>query len=111
MKNTHLKVNAADDFRQMDLFQEGERILEHARLEAPSIRSAWYEIFLIEIKGGFIIEAHAGDRKRRTKESWFRRKPDEALQKYIKILKDKLNPERRSPRKYVLVNLAEQAAA
>lgn len=99
----HEVIKGARDFQQMGLLPEDDRVLLHSRLEADSARNAWYEISLIAIQDGYLIEAHAGDRSRRSKEIWFRPKLEEAQKKYSRILNDKVNPARRSPRKYKLV--------
>ncbi len=52
-----------------------------------------------------MIEKHSGSSHSlsRQKETWFRRRRGDAEQKYCQILNNKLNPNRRSPRKYKVV--------
>lgn len=94
---------------QMELPLElgkGEQVLVHTRLEAPSSkRCAWYELFLIEAANGFLIEKHSGAKgcSGRQKETWFRRHRIDAERKFSKIVTDKTNPARRSPRIYSVV--------
>lgn len=94
------------DYQQLQLpldLGAGEHVLKRARLVAQSIRSAWYELYLIESANGYLIEKHSGATGcGRQKETWFRRQLKDAEQKYMKILTDKINPARRSPRKYII---------
>jgi hypothetical protein len=93
------------DFNQMELPLElgkGEEVLQRARLVAASKQGAWYELYLVGIPHGYLIEKHSGvsNSPSRQKETWFRRNLVDAENKFFKIIKDKLNPERKSPRKY-----------
>ena len=102
-RKVHKEKNG--DFSQMELPLElgkGEKVLQHARLVAASTKGAWYELYLVGIPHGFLIEKHSGvsNSPGRQKETWFRRNLVDAENKYFKIIKDKLNPERKSPRKY-----------
>jgi len=94
------------DFRQMSLFSEDrdEKILMRVRLESNSVLGAWYELSLVATKIGFLIEKHSGAHGRgRQLETWFRRDIVGAEKKYSRILADKVNPKRKSPRKYYVV--------
>jgi len=93
------------DFNQMELpleLGEGEKVLQRARLVAASPKAAWYELYLVVIPHGYLIEKHSGASNSpvRQKEIWFRRDLADAENKFSKIIKDKLNPDRKSPRKY-----------
>lgn len=102
-------VERNPDFQQMTLplveLGRGERVIKHTRLEAQSARGAWYELFLIKVPNGFHIEKISGAPGcgRHNKETWFRRHLQEAERKFDRILTDKTNPARRSPRKYAVV--------
>ena len=74
------------DFQQMALplgLGIGERILLHIRLKADSALGAWYELYLIMIPSGFLIEKHSGLSRglSRQNETWFRRTFTEADRK------------------------------
>jgi hypothetical protein len=93
------------DFNQMELpldLEKGEEVLQCARLVAESVKGAWYELYLIGVGNGFLIEKHSGtnNSRSRQKETWFRRDLTAAETKFFGIIKDKLNPDRKSPRKY-----------
>ena len=111
MANT-AKIEKCGDFQQMELpldikIGRGESVLKHTRLEAKSSRGAWYELFMVKIPHGFIVEKVSGGTGcGRQRESWFRRELAEAEKKFERIVADKTNPERRSPRKYSLVGFA-----
>ena len=85
--------------------EKGERVLKHCRLIAPSARDAWYELFLVRLPHGFLVSKISGATGQgKLKETWFRRQKTEAESKFDKIVLDKTNPLRRSPRKYVIDN-------
>jgi hypothetical protein len=97
---------------QLSLFNvtNDERMIMRSRLESDSTQRAWYELALIAIRGGFLIEKHSGsDSGGLNVEIWFRRSLDAAEKKYGQILHEKTNPERKSPRKYHLVYPADEA--
>jgi len=102
-------VKAANtDFQQIALPLDlciGEHVLQRTRLEADSTLGAWYELYLVVTPNGFLIEKHSGSSRSsgRLKETWFRRRRADAEHKYCQILSNKLNPNRRSPRKYKVV--------
>lgn len=109
MKKT-VQIEEGGDFQQNALPLDlgiGEELLRRIRLEADSALAAWYELYLVATPGGFLIEKHSGSlqTQRRQKEIWFRRSRPEAERKFSQILKNKLNPQRKSPRKY---SVAEQ---
>jgi hypothetical protein len=96
------------DFKQIALplnLERGERILQRIRLEAESVRGAWYELYLVDTPNGFLIEKHSGSAHgfSRQKETWFRRTLPDAERKYSQILNSKLNQKRKNPRKYQVV--------
>ena len=102
-RKVHKEINC--DFSQMELPLElgkGEKVLQRARLVAASAKGAWYELYLVGIPHGYLIEKHSGITNSivRQKETWLRRNLIDAENKFSKIIKDKLNPERKSPRKY-----------
>jgi hypothetical protein len=102
-------VEKNSDFQQIALPLDlaiGEHVLQRIRLEADSLQSAWYELYLVVTTNGFLIEKHSGSSRSpsRMKETWFRRSLPEAKRKYSQILSLKLNRERKSPRKYKVVN-------
>lgn len=104
----HVEGNA--DFQQLALPLElagDEQVLQFVRLEAESVKRAWYELYLVMTPNGFLIEKHSGSSHShsRQKETWFRRTRPEAEQKYSMILNGKLNQNRRSPRKYQVVKI------
>ena len=84
------------------LFENFERKLRETRLEADT--GAYYALTLIEIAGGYLVskKSGVGDRKPH-EEAWFRRHRDEAEARFESIVADKINPERKSPRKYRIV--------
>ena len=102
------RIEENSDFQQMDLpldLAKGEKVLQRTRLVADSAKGAWYELYLVGIPHGYLIEKHSGisSGHGRQKEIWFRRDLADAERKYSKIISDKLNPQRRSPRKYRVV--------
>ena len=103
------KVEKNGDFIQMELplditIGRGESVLKHSRLEAPSAKGAWYELFMVKIPHGYLVEKVSGAAGcGRQRESWFRREKTDAEKKFDRIVADKTNPDRRSPRKYNLV--------
>ena len=99
-----LKRKAVQLELALDLgLERGERVIKHARLVAPSTRSAWYELFLVSVPHGFLVSKISGATGQgKQKETWFRRHIEEAEKKYNGIIMDKTNPLRRSPRKYTI---------
>ena len=103
-----VRVEENSDFQQIALpldLGSGEHVLQRIRLEAESVRGAWYELYLVCTQSGFLIEKHSGSAYglSRHKETWFRRSLPDAERKYTQILTNKLNQKRRSPRKYKVV--------
>lgn len=83
--------------------ERGERVIKHTRLVAPSVRNAWYELFLVRLPHGFLISKVSGATGQgNLTETWFRRQKTDTESKFDKIVLDKTNPLRRSPRKYVV---------
>jgi hypothetical protein len=108
MRKTAQVLEKISDFQQMDLplvLGKGEKVLLRTRLVADSALGAWYELYLVGIPHGYLIEKHSGvsTSHGRQKEIWFRRNLTEAERKFSKIIDDKINPLRRSPRKYRVV--------
>jgi hypothetical protein len=103
------QIEKNGDFRQLDLpldieLGKGERILKHTRLLAQSAKCAWYELYLVRLPHGYLIEKISGAQGcGRQRETWFRRHQPDAEKKFEKIISDKTNPDRRSPRKYTVV--------
>ena len=83
----------------------GNRIIKKIHLVAEnSPKKAFYELWMEFISDGYLIcKASGANGKILDRESWFRKSLDEAREKYQKILSDKLNPNRKSPRKYQLI--------
>lgn len=104
------RIESNVDFQQIALPLDlgiGESVLKHVRLEADSVFGAWYELYLVEARDGFLIEKHSGSSRglNRHKETWFRRKLPDAERKFDHILNSKLNQKRKSPRKYKVVEI------
>jgi hypothetical protein len=96
----------AGDFKQIPLFSHDsqERVLMRVRLESESALSAWYELALVSTPFGYLVEKTSGAQGRgHQSETWYRRNLPDAEKKYSRILSDKVNPKRRSPRKYRVV--------
>lgn len=102
------RVEANVDFQQLALpldLAVGDRILQHTRLEAESVRCAWCELYLVMTPNGFLIEKHSGSSRgaSRQKETWSRRTLPDAERKYSQILNSMLNQMRQGLRKYKVV--------
>ncbi len=71
------------------------KILEQVYLEAESPQHAWYQLRMIQLSEGFVIEKQSGSRghKRHT-EAWFRWEQKSARKFYDKILCNKSKPGR-----------------
>ena len=84
------------------------KLLKKAYLKAESPRKAFYILKLEKIRDGFIVSKESGaDRKVLHKESWFRETLEEAEKLFRRILLQKTNPSRKSPRKYKIINLLD----
>lgn len=76
-------------------------ILKMIELEADSPKRAFYRLMVEESMGVWAVVKESGaagkvlDRRR-----WVMESAEKAVAKYEKILRDKLNPNRGSPRKY-----------
>ena len=81
-----------------DKLEEGQgRHLLHQRLEANSIRKAWYDVVLQEHPGGgYLIIKRSGPAGTSIgcSEIWFRWKLADAMQKYQGIVKQKKAPKK-----------------
>lgn len=83
----------------------GRTVIMRSRLEADSAHKAWYELVLISINEGYLVEKVSGAVGHANhSEIWFRSDFDEAEKKFKRIIADKTNPNRKSPRKYHVVN-------
>lgn len=93
---------------QLHLFPS---ILNQIELEAPdSPRRAFYRLAIEECQGIYTVvkESGAGGKVLDVRR-WQYESMNRALKKYDKLLTDKLNPQRKSPRKYKRKRLAKQA--
>lgn len=76
-------------------------ITDWVELQADSPKKAFYRIMIEECQGSYSVIKESGclgkvmDRRR-----WDQPNLDKALRKFNRILKEKLNPARGSPRKY-----------
>lgn len=76
-------------------------ILKMTELEADSPKRAFYRLMIEECQGAWAVVKESGaagkvlDRRR-----WVMESAEKAVAKYDRILRDKLNPARGSPRKY-----------
>lgn len=83
---------------QLHLFPTVLRMIE---LEADSPKKAFYRLMIEECQGAWSVIKESGaagkvlDRRR-----WVMESAEKAVAKYDRILRDKLNPTRGSPRKY-----------
>jgi hypothetical protein len=75
-------------------------------LEADNEVGAWYELYLILVPNGFLIEMHTGSLRGhgRLKETWLLRSLPDAKRKYSQIFSCKLPHKRRDFRKYNFVS-------
>jgi len=81
------------------------QILERTSLRAKSPKNAFYNLAIIKIRDGYLVKKESGAGTRVLhKEAWFRETYEEAIRLYQKILREKTNPKRRSPRKYTVVS-------
>lgn len=82
-----------------------KELISSTKLKAKSPRNAFYHLSIFRITDGYIIkkESGAGEKVLHT-ETWYRESWEEALKLYSRILREKTNPERRSPRKYQIIS-------
>lgn len=82
-----------------------KKLISSTRLKAKSPRGAFYHLFFLELTDGYIVreESGTGEKVLHT-EAWYRESREETLKLYNRILKEKTNPGRRSPRKYQIIS-------
>ena len=72
------------------------RVIQQMMLNANSSAGAWYQLRLLEIPGGFVIEKRSGRRgKAGQMECWFRWTQLDAEKVFSKIYKAKTRPGRK----------------
>ena len=82
-----------------------KEVLRSTSLRAESPKRAFYNLVIIKITDGYLVRKESGaGSKVLHREAWFRETHEEALKLYEKILREKTNPKRRSPRKYTVVS-------
>ncbi len=91
-----------------DLYKEREKTmspLQHVHLkDENSPQKAFYDLWIQKISDGYLVcKASGANGKVLNKESWFRETKQEAEEKFQRILSNKLNPNRKSPRKYQMI--------
>ena len=73
--------------------------------DLDSRKQAWYELLIYQIDNGYLVHKNSGAGERKlNSETWFRPSLTEADNKFSRIVKDKTNPDRKSPRHYKIVN-------
>ena len=78
-------------------------VLKKVTLKAQSPRNAFYVLTLERITDGFLIRKASGANGRvYDREAWFRESLSDAEKLFGRILREKTNPNRRNPRKYVV---------
>ena len=78
-------------------------MLRKVTLKAQSPRNAFYVLTLERITDGFLIRKASGANSRGyDPEAWFRESLSDAERMFMKILREKTNPNRKNPRKYVV---------
>lgn len=77
-------------------------ILKMIELEAPdSPKRAFYRLMIEECQGIWsVIKESGANGKVLDRRRWVMKSAEKAVQRYERILRDKLNPNRGSPRKY-----------
>ncbi len=66
------------------------KVLIQTYLEAESPRHAWYQLRMIQLAEGFVVEKKSGSRGHKAHtEAWFRWEPAAARKVYDKILRAK----------------------
>ncbi len=72
------------------------KVLRKTYLEAESPRYAWYQITMIQLVEGFVIEKKSGCQGRKPHtDAWFRWESFAATETYDKILRRKTKPGRK----------------
>jgi len=78
-------------------------VLRKVTLKAQSPRNAFYVLTLERITDGFLIRKASGANGRvYDREAWFRESLPDAEKLFGRIFREKTNPNRRNPRKYVV---------
>ena len=82
-----------------------KKIVQTTSLKANSPKGAFYNLAIVQIRDGYLVrkESGAGERVLH-REAWFRESYEEANRLYCRILKEKTNPKRKSPRKYSIIS-------
>lgn len=77
--------------------------LRMVKLQADSKKKAWWKLELLELNGEYFIEKQSGiPGKVLDTRKWPQNSLKSAVKTYNRKVKEKLNPERKSPRKYQL---------
>lgn len=77
------------------------QVLRRERLAAESAKHAFYELSLVEVEIGYLIEKRSGaQRETLDTDVWFKPTLSAATRFFERKLKQKTNPARQSPRKY-----------
>jgi len=78
-------------------------VLKKVTLKAQSPRNAFYVLSLERITDGYLVRKKSGGNgKVLSREAWFRENLSEAEKLFTKILREKTNPCRKKPRRYVV---------
>ena len=84
--------------RQLDLFPNQIR---KVKLQADSAKKAWWQLELLELNGEYFIKKQSGiPGKVLDTRKWPQSDLKRAIMTYNRKVKAKLNPKRKSPRKY-----------
>ena len=79
-------------------------VLKKANLRAQSPRNAFYILTLEQITDGYLVRKESGGNGMVfNREAWYRESFADAEKLFLRILKKKTNPNRKSRRKYVVV--------
>jgi len=79
-------------------------VLKKANLRACSPRNAFYRLTLEQITDGYLVRKKSGGNGVVLhREAWYRENLSDAEKLFVRILKEKTNPNRKSRRKYVVV--------
>jgi len=90
---------------QLDLFRDWERVrTEETFLEASnSSKKAFYHIWIEKLDEGFIVRKESGvSGKILDRKNWWFENYQEAKEYHQKLIREKTNPSRKSPRKYTI---------
>jgi hypothetical protein len=90
---------------QLDLFRDREREkTDEVFLEASeSAKKAFYHVWIERLDEGFIVRKESGifNKVMDRRDWWFKMYP-EAKEYHQKLIREKTNPSRKSPRKYII---------